>query len=68
MSQTKICYCRKCRKDTVHDLVHKDSALSGAGLARGILAVFSCGISEIVNSATVSRKYECRKCGELRNG
>jgi ribosomal protein L44E len=66
--KTKVCYCRKCRKDTVHELVDKDSVLSGNGLARGMLAVASLGFSEVLNTATVTRKYECRKCGEIRNG
>ena len=66
--KTKVCYCYKCRRDTVHELVHRETVLSGTGPARGMLAVCSFGFSELVNQATVSRKYQCERCGEIRKG
>ena len=64
--KTRVMYCVNCHKDTAHELVDKRSALSGSGFARGILAVCSLGISEVANTATVVKQWECRCCGKIR--
>lgn len=59
-------YCRKCREETVHYLVDKDSALRNGGVARGMLAVCSLGLSEVINSATIEKTWQCQKCGTIK--
>ena len=54
-------WCRECCKRTPHNNVGSKSDYEGCGIARGILAIMSLGISE-----TQRDKYwQCSKCGEI---
>ena len=59
---TKVKYCSKCRKKTVHKLVGHESIAEGTGIARVFLAVASFGLSETVGADWY---YQCSKCGEI---
>ena len=64
--KTCVKYCRKCREETVHYMVDKDSALSNCGVARGMLAVCSLGLSELINASTIEKIWQCQKCGTIK--
>lgn len=67
--KTKVLYCCKCKRERTHDLVDKQSVLSSSPTAaRVMLATLSLGFSEFVNTATVEKKWECRRCGSIRRG
>lgn len=62
MAKTKVKYCSECGKRTVHKFVGHESVAEGLGLARGMLAVVSLGLSETVGSKWY---YQCEKCGNI---
>ena len=65
--KTCVRYCSNCKKDRVFELADKDSVLRDTPkVARGIFAVCTLGISEFMNGATVTKKWVCRNCGEIR--
>lgn len=59
----KEIYCDKCCKRQVHKKIGSSSSYAGLGIARGILAISSLGLSE-----TITRDYywQCLKCGEIQ--
>ena len=65
--KTRVMYCSNCKKDRAFDLVDKDSVLHDTPkLVRGLFAVCTLGTSEFMNGATVTKKWACRHCGEVR--
>lgn len=62
MAKTKVRYCTRCGRQTVHKLVGHESIAEGTGFVRAIVAVASLGISEIVAATWY---YECQKCGKI---
>jgi hypothetical protein len=56
-------WCSKCRKSTYHKYAGSKSDYEGLGIARGILAVASLGISETV---TRDRFWQCCECNTIR--
>lgn len=56
-------WCSKCRTSTYHKYAGSKSDYEGLGIARGILAVASLGISETV---TRDRFWQCTECGAIR--
>lgn len=67
--RTRVFYCNSCHKETVHNLVDKTSTLEkatkGLGFYRAAMAFSTFGISEIANSATVHKMYQCQSCGNI---
>ena len=55
-------WCEKCCERTLHNYVGSRSDYEDCGIARGILAVMSLGISEIQRD----KYWQCSKCGEIR--
>jgi uncharacterized Zn finger protein len=53
-------YCKICNEETQHELI-KQAPNKGDGLARGVLAVFTLGISEIKDDM-----LKCEDCGNIR--
>ena len=62
MAKKKVLYCYKCHKDTIHELICRESPYEGTGLARAFAAVFTLGQSE---TTWADKKYECTKCGNI---
>lgn len=60
--KTKIKYCGKCHKRTVHILVGKDAMCEGLGPIRVMMAIASLGITETIG---VDRYYQCQTCGKI---
>lgn len=56
-------WCSKCRTSTYHKYAGSKSDYEGLGIARGILALASLGISETV---TRDRFWQCTECGAIR--
>lgn len=56
-------WCSKCRTSTYHKYAGSKSDYEGLGIARGILAVASLGISETV---TRDRFWQCTECGAIK--
>ena len=61
--KTKVRYCVKCEKDTVHELVSREAMCEGLGLIRVMMCVSTLGITETLG---VTKHYQCRKCGNLK--
>jgi ribosomal protein L44E len=55
----KIIYCRKCEKETQHEIRKKVT-----GFERVFFGVFSLGLSEGLNESII----ECRECGKKQDG
>lgn len=63
MAKNKVLYCFECGEKTVHKFISRQTPGDGLGIARGMLAVFSFGISE---TAGADWYYQCQKCGNLK--
>lgn len=61
---TRTLFCKKCNKDSLHNIVDDSVYRDMPKVARIILAICSFGISEYLNSSTGSKKFICCKCGE----
>lgn len=55
-------WCSKCCERTPHNYVGSKSDYEGLGLARGILAIVSLGISETVCR---DKYWQCSRCGDV---
>ena len=55
-------FCVKCGKITPHNYVGSKGDFEGFGLARGILAVCSLGVSETLCR---NKYWQCYRCGEV---
>lgn len=62
MTVKKI-YCHKCGNHQPHKKIGSSSGYEGMGIARGLLAVMSLGMSEFSGREIY---WECLKCGEVR--
>ena len=59
-------YCTNCEKDRTHDLVDNKCVFHDMPkFARVILAIFTLGISEFLNSSTGKGLFICRHCGNI---
>lgn len=56
-------YCSICRETTPHVYCGRRSGFEGTGIARGILAVASLGMSE---TTLADHYWQCECCGEMR--
>lgn len=59
----KPMFCRDCSKTTPHVYVGKESACEGAGLARGIIAICTLGISE---TSLADHFWQCERCRRIK--
>ena len=59
----KEIYCCNCCKKQVHKKIGRSSVFEGYGIARGILAVSSLGLSEVIGHENY---WQCLKCGEIQ--
>lgn len=58
MSRRKyVCYCSKCRKDTIHEFVCKEET----GAKRLFMGVVTLGLSELDNENVC----QCTRCGNV---
>ena len=63
MSKTKVKYCSKCGKRTVHNLICKEHVMDDFKLGRIIWALGTLGLSESIGSTSY---YQCSKCENIR--
>lgn len=56
-----IFYCWDCGKDTVHNLIKRESMAENMGPVRIIAAVFSLGMTEYFGT----KFYQCSCCGKI---
>lgn len=62
MSKAKVKYCNKCRKETIHSFLSKDTIADGMGLIRAVIAIGSLGVSE---SLEAKKYYRCTRCAKI---
>lgn len=63
MVKKRPMYCWECGKTTPHIYTGKESAFEGAGVARGLIAIFTFGMSE---TTMADHYFQCECCGEMR--